>query len=316
MLTFTPGPDEGFDSGLLTAEQFRDVIDMLEVPWRVGIESDNFTAHVRHRKFGDCIFGEMAFGYCSGERNTPEIDRGLSDYICISHQLNGRLNFSRGERTTMVERGDLLLWDGMTPCSFTAEGPGRFELIWLPAALVERRIGSIESALVGKASAPGGSVRMLSNHLRNLHHSIGELPNAIRHRVIDASIDLIFACFSTDLHGRGDLTRQQKELLDAARQEISTQLGPDKLTPAFVAKKLGVSVRHLQKLFAMSGQTFSGYVSSQRLEMARKMLLIQSPSSRTITEIAHQAGFCDHSHLNRAFKRHFGMSPARFRALH
>jgi AraC family transcriptional regulator len=54
------------------------------------------------------------------------------------------------------------------------------------------------------------------------------------------------------------------------------------------------------------------YVRVLRLEHARKAL---ARSSRPIAEIAVEAGFYDQAHFTTAFRRHFGMTPAKMRSI-
>lgn len=302
-----------FNAGFLDADEFSDTIGNLDVPWRVGVTARKFNAHVRRRTFTDCTFGEMRFGACTGVRDRSEISRKDSDYICLSHLKQGHLTFVQGDKNILVERGDMLLWDGATPSMFINSGASRFELIWLPMAMVERRVGPIRDALGQSASCADGAGLLLSQHLHNLHQMIGDMPPPTQQRVIEATVDLIFACFSLGANQSGDMSRCQGELLEAAKSEISRRMGLGRVSPAGVADTLGISVRYLQKIFARSGQTFSGHVAQERLEYARRLLADRNSGSLTLTEIAHLAGYCDLSHLNRVFRHHYGTSPSAYR---
>ena len=50
------------------------------------------------------------------------------------------------------------------------------------------------------------------------------------------------------------------------------------------------------------------YQTNVRVHRARKLL----QSGATISEVAHQTGFCDQSHLNRCFKNTFGLTPGKY----
>lgn len=302
------------NSQFLDADEFSHTIGNLDVPWRIGVQARSFNARIRRRTFADCTFGEMSFGACTGIRDNSEISRRDSGYICLSQLKQGCLTFSQGDRSLKIERGDLLLWDGATPSMFSSSGSSQFELIWLPLDLVERRVGPIGESLGQSAKCSEGIGMMLSQHLRNLHRLIADMSPLEQRRVLEASIDLIFACFSLDTGYKDNLSPSQRELLNAAKAEISSNISLNRVTPRFIAQSLGISVRYLQRIFATSGTTFSGYLASERLEYARKLLSDRSGSNLNLTEIAHKVGFCDLPHMDRSFKRAYGLSPSTYRA--
>jgi AraC-like DNA-binding protein len=305
---------EELNSSFLDADEFSDTIGRLDVPWKIGVSSKRFNAQVKHRTFADCIVGEMSFGSCTGIRDNSDIAGTDSGYICLSYLKQGHLTFSQGTRNLVVERGDLLLWDGATPSMFTCSGASQFELIWLPLDMVERRVGPVGQSLGQSAQCKDGIGRMLSQHMRNLHRLIGDMPPMAQRRVLEASIDLIFACFALDTGSDDDLNQHQRELLEAAKAEISSNITLARLNPRTIAQSLGISVRYLQRIFAASGTTFSAHVARARLDHARRLLADHGSSRLNLTEIAHQVGFCDLPHMDRSFKREYGYSPSAYRA--
>ncbi len=85
------------------------------------------------------------------------------------------------------------------------------------------------------------------------------------------------------------------------------------LNLADVSRAAGVSHWHFQRMFkALTGETLGTYVRSRRLAHARLALL---NSERPVLDIALEAGFESQAAFTRAFKRAFGMPPARYRGL-
>jgi YesN/AraC family two-component response regulator len=58
------------------------------------------------------------------------------------------------------------------------------------------------------------------------------------------------------------------------------------------------------------GKTFSEYVSELRIKKARELL---KRTDLSIEEVAIQAGYVDYYYFNKVFKKHCGMTPAKFR---
>lgn len=86
----------------------------------------------------------------------------------------------------------------------------------------------------------------------------------------------------------------------------------DALPIARIADRLGVSERHLDRLFRDEvGQGPAAVYRRMRLDYARWLLL---GSTRSMAEIATLAGFSDGAHFSREFRRQFGETPSAARA--
>ena len=71
---------------------------------------------------------------------------------------------------------------------------------------------------------------------------------------------------------------------------------------------------HLARSFRRThGLTLGEYVRRLRIEDACRRLIT---TDTAITEVALECGFSDHSHFARVFRRHMGVSPAKFRRAH
>jgi AraC family transcriptional regulator len=96
------------------------------------------------------------------------------------------------------------------------------------------------------------------------------------------------------------------EKLMRAVEYIQDQLHTD-LTVADIAKAIHISPYHFTRLFKnATGQSPYRYVMEARAKRAKELL-----TSRrfTISEVAHQVGFADQSHLTHHVKRFYGVTP-------
>lgn len=85
-----------------------------------------------------------------------------------------------------------------------------------------------------------------------------------------------------------------------------------KLSIAELAATAGVHPDHLGRVFRRQyGCSVGDMIRDLRLTWAAEQL---TGSERDLADISIEAGFCDQSHFSRAFRRHFGMPPARYRA--
>jgi AraC family transcriptional regulator len=99
-----------------------------------------------------------------------------------------------------------------------------------------------------------------------------------------------------------------REKLVRAVEYIQDQLGTD-LTVSGIAQAIYMTPYHFTRLFKEStGQSPYQYVVEARVRKAKELL---TTGKFTISEVAHQVGFADQSHLTRHFKRVFGLPPKR-----
>ena len=87
---------------------------------------------------------------------------------------------------------------------------------------------------------------------------------------------------------------------------------PQRFTLGELAEHAGVHPVHLARSFKrVYGSTVCQYGRYVRVEWAAKQLLAGEPIGR----VALDAGFADQSHFTREFRRHLGVTPARYRSL-
>lgn len=77
------------------------------------------------------------------------------------------------------------------------------------------------------------------------------------------------------------------------------------------AAAVGISKFYLVRLFrSATGMTLNNYLQQLRIEKAKELLL---DPSQSISTIALDLGFSDHSHFTRVFRRFTGLTPLAFR---
>lgn len=97
-----------------------------------------------------------------------------------------------------------------------------------------------------------------------------------------------------------------REKLLRAVEYIQDQLHAD-LTVADIAKAIHISPYHFTRLFkCATGQSPYRYVMEARAKRAKELLTSRKFS---ISEVAHQVGFADQSHLTHHIKRFYGVTP-------
>jgi AraC-like DNA-binding protein len=98
--------------------------------------------------------------------------------------------------------------------------------------------------------------------------------------------------------------------LTAIKADIGRHLTDSSLSVAALAARQGITPRYLHKLFEDDAMTCSQYILDQRLALAYRKLRNPRFTARTISSVAHDAGFGDLSYFNRTFRRRYGIAPS------
>ncbi|WP_260334114.1 helix-turn-helix domain-containing protein [Streptomyces beigongshangae] len=103
--------------------------------------------------------------------------------------------------------------------------------------------------------------------------------------------------------------KSRSGVLREARNVIEENLGDPDLSPALIARTLGVSLRTLHRAFSMSDDSVMSFARRRRLERAHGDL-VRADNPAGISEIAARWHFSDASHFIRNYKSFYGATPA------
>ena len=132
-------------------------------------------------------------------------------------------------------------------------------------------------------------------------------------KVVDAIVDLLDEAVR---RCRGVRSRSNREWLHRERitSVVERELRNPALDIAFIANSVGLSPRHVHRLFADDSVPLMQWVLELRLENCYRELMHEGPCGRTIGEIAYSWGFNDQAHFSRAFRKRFGTTPSALRS--
>jgi AraC-like DNA-binding protein len=112
-----------------------------------------------------------------------------------------------------------------------------------------------------------------------------------------------------------DADAQSSTYMASARSFIDGRLSDDTLCATKIAAAVGISPRHLSRIFSRAGSTVPQYVLGRRLDTARNMLEQASYASMTIGEISARCGFRSNAYFSTAFTARFGQRPSDVRRM-
>ncbi|MEQ8346700.1 MAG: helix-turn-helix domain-containing protein [Sneathiellaceae bacterium] len=229
-------------------------------------------------------------------RRRADVAENPCDALFVNLQIEGRSVVRQRDSETRLTPGSFTVLDARRPFAMRFDGPFRQICLHLPFALFDGTAFEPASLLARRFET--GSV----------------FGTALREQVValmagqdgaEGSDHLVHLLRLACEGGRRPLLVDQH--LALVQRHVVEQCGDPALSPQAVAGHFRISLRHLHKLFAPSGESFGRFLLRQRLE--RSLQAILAAPERSITEIALEAGFNDSSHFARSFRQRYGRSP-------
>lgn len=243
------------------------------------------------------------------ERNGEMVRRHPKPAVFASLVLESKGFFYQGSDCHMLEPGDLVLYDIQRPYAIGFTDSMRQLLFDLPADVFDGQISADALARPVKVDARHGAGRVLALRLRQRALDFIARPN---HGDTQALQDEVRAALQTmvadHLAGQSGAGLSASYLV-AARAHIARHLHQIDLDVQSVAGALGITPRHLSRLFAAQGLTPAGYIRACRVQGAHGDLSNPALVKISIAAIAYKWGFVSQAHFSRVFREHFGLAP-------
>ncbi len=216
----------------------------------------------------------------------------------------------QGGREFQLRAGDATFMRNWLPARSGSTSSSAYTVIVVPIAenaeLESRDLGGD-----GVIRRGNPALQLLRSHIRVLENK--------SHRRLSAALQSVARRGLVDLASL--LLQSERETVEhtiwnarlaAAIRFIEANYLDHSLSSAHVAAALGISVRYVNRLFEMSGQSLSERLLELRLAAAYS-LIRSDGADRRISDIAQRCGFSDISAFNCHFLARFGASPKTFR---
>ena len=248
------------------------------------------------------------FSPCHRWHTAEQVD---SDDLLFGVALIGGCVLNQHGREAVIGQGEAVLASAAHPVDVVIATTSRHFILRLPRAILETRIADLDGLNAQRLPANAGGLSLLIGYVNALRRS--ELTNPA---FCDLAVSHIYDIVSLLLGAKDDARHlaQQRGVraarLAAIQRMISQQFGDPGLNATTVAAQLGVTPRYVHLLLETTGRSFAQHLLDQRLERAAAQLRDLRRRGERIIAIAHQSGFVDLSHFNRAFRRRFGDTPS------
>jgi AraC-like DNA-binding protein len=243
-------------------------------------------------------------------RDEHDIRLDYGEHFFLLVQLEGSCGIEQKGRQNTISPGDCILVDSSLPSNFYFDGQFSNHLsVHLP-----RQLLLAEAPNDFEVSRRLAAADPMSTMLRALVAKMLQTPDThkrsaeLRQLLLQATRQ----AFAADAPDTPLCPRDRASgRLELARALVDRHLTDERLTPQWLATRLGISMRTLQEDFNALGTTVTCFIRDRRLHLARDRLVEKQrgASDGTIAEIAYSSGFNDISYFNRCFKKAFDCSP-------
>jgi AraC-like DNA-binding protein len=241
---------------------------------------------------------------------------GNNDLSLLVNQTGNVTVAMRGREVTLREN-DAVLVSSCEAIVFDRHSFGESIAIRIPYSILSPAVVDVDDAIMRHISRDAPALNLLTSYSNTLLEDDYAMASPeLRHLVATHMHDLTVLVLGAT-RDAADVARNRgmgAARLKAAKTYIAENLHHRDISIVTVAAHLGMTPRHLQRLFENEGTTFSAFLLGRRLARAYRMLCGPQSGQKQVSTIAYDVGFGDLSHFNRSFRRLYGATPMDVRA--
>ncbi len=269
-----------------------------------------FRGSIDVRPVGHVSIIDLSMTDADMHRNNSFLGDGDSR-IVVQLWRQGRANVRQGKHEHQIDQRAGWIIDNTRPARVTTLCASRFSALIIPRSEFAARERNVNQ--VGGAELRDGiGYRLLRSYMKEVQSE----------ESADAEAGRLFAGHLVDLaafalrgntedleHSRGVRAARCAAIL----REIELRIADPQLSPATIARSLGITPRYVHRILEETNSTFSHHVLQKRLLRAAALLRDPRWLEHKVSSIASESGFNDMSYFNRSFRRYFGVTPSDMR---
>ncbi len=288
---------------------WRDSISCIfEVEASSDVRNTDFHAEIDANMFGPIMLARTETTAQRWSR-TPSLmaKDGMDHYMIQLYEYGNTHWDTNSESLKCPERG-LIVYDLTQAADLKTKDFANLSLI-IPRDLLEDQLSSSDDQHMRVLDGAEPMVQLFREHIMSLRSLATQMTTRQALEVAPSTAGLAAAC----LNGvESENPNQQRGVsvaqMTLVRRFIEANLSELDLTADWIAKRTGISRSKLYVLFESYGGV-STFIRDRRMRQALLTLVDQRNQTRSIYDVALQAGYASDSTFSRAFRSRFGASP-------
>ncbi|MCZ2839121.1 helix-turn-helix domain-containing protein [Modestobacter sp. VKM Ac-2985] len=213
------------------------------------------------------------------------------------------------DRTVLLGPDRVVLYSRSRPFRLRVRGPYRYLVLEVTPAVLGVSQEVLRTAAAADELSAAPSARVLAGLLAQLPDQFAGL--SAQQRLVTA--DAVTGLLAGHVRAAAGAGGHRDELFEALLRWIDDRLGDPDLSPGTIAAAHHISTRQLHKVFSRHALTVAGHVRARRLALVRRDLGDPARRGEPVAAIARRWGIVDASHLSKAFRTRYGLSPREHR---
>ncbi|MCK8670011.1 helix-turn-helix domain-containing protein [Rhodococcus sp. HM1] len=274
-------------------------------------DPDTFEFRMQAADFGTISVSQIRIS----RHHCPAATVEGADWVNLLLIRSGSRRVTIGDRLVRVESGCMAAHVGWFRYSIDDLFGSDLLLFRIPRVVLRDR--GVD--LIGDTVAFGPRRPSLSTHaldalgLRILKERAQDRVSPVPPAVTDAVLDLVVGLHQEG-HGYGGISEELGgSVVERAMLLIRENYGDRSLTPSWLAERLGVSLRTLQRAFTAQDSAVAAKITQVRAERASELLANPAHRRTTVAQIAALCGFGAAGDLRRALRNMYGVGPSDLR---
>lgn len=277
------------------------------------------SSRVRSRMLTGTNCAEVASATQLITHGADEVRRTRTDHVFVNLQLAGHCVASQDGRDCIVPPGGFALFDTSSEYSleFIAD-PNRRE--WHVVSFRVPRaqlIPLLEKPHDFTSVTHDGTTSGIAQIVASTMMSTWKVIDTLDASGSDAAESAFTTVLAAAAGGSDELRETGRGRLDdtlraSINRYLASNIRQPNLSAVRVARRFGISIRKLHRLYEDCDLSFAQTVMTLRVEGVTRELSTGG-AGRSLTELASRWGFSDLSHLNRVFRARYGYLPSHLR---
>jgi AraC-like DNA-binding protein len=245
------------------------------------------------------------------KRSHEGIRRDDSEHIFCLFQMSGQLNVRHNNNRVILKPCESLLLDSTKEAElYFSESACHLISLHMPrSTFLAANRNEVQIGHKMRAAHP-----MAASILQQIkEYALNETQSVAVSR---ASSDMLLSMIQIGFSNVDNVDRNyhpgvNEDRFQFAIQLIESHLTEEELSLDWLADRMRISRRQVQRVFQEGNDSFAKAVRSRRLKLVAEKLSTSRAHSRParISEVAYSVGFRDLSNFNRGFKEQFGYCP-------